>query len=875
MKCASWIQATKRKGFTPSASAFSHLCSDHFAEDAYDQTKQSGFCKRRFLKSDAVPTIFNFPQHLQPKKLKCRKPPATRTLNEPLGDMDQNARPNIMNDDPPNPAPIVPQTRKLLHVSDCVYHETDNTLDLRRKLSFVLNAYRLLKKQIKGLQQHKRRLRKRHASLVDIVKDLKDKQLISEQATMALQNLNPDVRDLFQRQLGLDGKKKSKYSPSLRIFALTLHFYSAKAYDYVRKTFSTCLPHPNTLRRWYTSVNGEPGFTEESFKMLTVKAKQDTPILCSLMMDEMSIRKQIDWDGNRSYGFIDCGTGLSDESLGIAREAFVLLLVAINGHWKLPVAYFLTDGLDSKEKANIIVNCLVKVHATGVQVVSLTFDGAAANLSMTKILGADFSDVNNFKTCFPHPTTSAPVYVLLDACHMLKLVRNCFGEKRIFKDCNDSIINFSFIDRLYELQSKEGLHAANKLKKQHMEWRRQKMKVKLAAQMLSESVAEGIEFCAKKLNLDEFQGSDATVTFIKIIDKCFDILNSRNFLGKKSKSPISAKSFDTTEQFVNLACLYIANLKDKDGKPLHQTNRRTGFIGFLFNLRSIVELSRQLVLGPQPKLKFLLTYKLSQDHLEMFFSAVRSQGGHNNNPSARQFISTYRRLLVHHSLQNMKTGNCLAQDSTGILTTSSGTGPVIDYLEYRQTDAQQQSGDEHEVDSNVVLIMEPGRLSEFSEEVVKYIGGFVCRKVRRSVKCLICTEALVDQQSNCLLVDQKTHGGLLRPSLDVITICSISEKFIRQQLSTKPEELQQFMQSIPALKLAIRRNLIDKALFQQLETHIQDLPVENNHLILLINQIISAYIDVRAHHIATTETARIQGPRVRNNLTKLILFKNQ
>ena len=191
------------------------------------------------------------------------------------------------------------------------------------------------------------------------------------------------------------------------------------------------------------------------------------------------------------------------------------------------------------------------------------------------------------------------------------------------------------------------------------------------------------------------------------------------------------------------------------------------------------------------------------------------------------------------------------------------------------TDAEEQSADEHEVNSNIVLIMEPHRLSEYSEEIVKYIGGFVCRKVRRNVKCLTCTGALVDQQSSCLLVDQKTHGGLLRPSVDVITICSTSEKFIRQQLNNKPKELQQFMQSIPSLKLAIRRSLIDKSLFLQLEPHIQDLPVENNHLILLINQIISAYIDVRVHHIATTETARIQGPRLRSNLTKLILFKNQ
>jgi len=35
---------------------------------------------------------------------------------------------------------------------------------------------------------------------------------------------------------------------------------------------------------------------------------------------------------------------------------------------------------------------------------------------------------------------------------------------------------------------------------------------------------------------------------------------------------------------------------------------------------------------------YLLTYKLSQDHLEMFFSAVKSKGEYSNNSTCYQFI---------------------------------------------------------------------------------------------------------------------------------------------------------------------------------------------------------------------------------------------
>lgn len=58
------------------------------------------------------------------------------------------------------------------------------------------------------------------------------------------------------------------------------------------------------------------------------------------------------------------------------------------------------------------------------------------------------------------------------------------------------------------------------------------MKVSLAAQTLSSSVANSIEFCDRDLGLPEFRDSEAIVRFIRCIDRLFDFLNSRksNFI---------------------------------------------------------------------------------------------------------------------------------------------------------------------------------------------------------------------------------------------------------------------------------------------------------------------------------------------------------
>lgn len=62
---------------------------------------------------------------------------------------------------------------------------------------------------------------------------------------------------------------------------------------------------------------------------------------------------------------------------------------------------------------------------------------------------------------------------------------------------------------------------------------------------------------------------------------------------------------------------------------------------------------------------------MSQDHIEMLFSAIRSWGGFKNDPSAAQFESAQEKLLIHTNLSVSKEANCLLQDSANILHVSS------------------------------------------------------------------------------------------------------------------------------------------------------------------------------------------------------------
>ena len=147
-------------------------------------------------------------------------------------------------------------------------------------------------------KQRNSRLKKKIKSLQDIIKNLRDSNLISSSCAEALDRTIDGIpQELVSRLLNKQKGQPSnaKYSEELKAFAVTLHFYSHKAYTYARKSLCLALPHPNYLRRLYSSLDGDPGFNETAFSALTVHDKrskeQGKQTLVTVQLDEISIRQ--------------------------------------------------------------------------------------------------------------------------------------------------------------------------------------------------------------------------------------------------------------------------------------------------------------------------------------------------------------------------------------------------------------------------------------------------------------------------------------------------------------------------------------------------------------------------------------------------------
>ena len=125
------------------------------------------------------------------------------------------------------------------------------------------------------------------------------------------------------------------------------------------------------------------------------------------------------------------------------------------------------------------------------------------------------------------------------------------------------------------------MRLANKLKPMHIRWQQQKMKVNIAAQTLSSSVADAIEYCTYDLTLQAFEGSEATVKFIRLFDHLFDVRNSRNTFAKGFKSALRLGNKQSWTSFLDDCYQYIKGLKAADGTMIHFTRPKTVFIGFI------------------------------------------------------------------------------------------------------------------------------------------------------------------------------------------------------------------------------------------------------------------------------------------------------
>lgn len=117
-----------------------------------------------------------------------------------------------------------------------------------------------------------------------------------------------------------------------------------------------------------------------------------------------------------------------------------------------------------------------------------------------------------------------------------------------------------------------------------------------------------------------------------MVNNLFDILNSKNQNANNFKRPMNAENIEVYRQHFQASWDYIGELmvqQERQGKMVRikvvNTINKTGFMGFLIAIQSFNEMFKRHV-EDRAELEEIACYRFSQDHLKMFFSAIRAKG---------------------------------------------------------------------------------------------------------------------------------------------------------------------------------------------------------------------------------------------------------
>lgn len=379
-----------------------------------------------------------------------------------------------------------------------------------------------LRKKVNTLARRSSRQRAKIGELSDLIRQLRDKQLLeSEPAEVLAKCFDSTVLDLLQDQVS--NKKKSKegrrYSQQVKQFALTLYYYSPQAYAYCRKIF--ILPNVSSIRNWLSNVECNPGFLTNVIQVASESKERE---FC-LVVDSMSIHKQTMFDNDKFVGFCDYGKLVAEDTDTVASEALVFLLVPLKGpRVQYPIGYFLVNKISGRIQSQLINTALVLTSEQGLHVRSVTCDGCAANISTLTMLKCTINPEQP-TACFKHPSLDCLVFATLDICHMLKLARNALAELGVFVDSEGRKISWELIRKLCEFQDDIGLHLANKVTSHHVNWQKAKMKVKLAAQVFSKSVADALQLL-QQCKVPGFEDCNGTINFIRQVNTFLNFIST-------------------------------------------------------------------------------------------------------------------------------------------------------------------------------------------------------------------------------------------------------------------------------------------------------------------------------------------------------------
>ena len=358
---------------------------------------------------------------------------------------------------------------------------------------------------------------------------------------------------------------------------------------------------------------------------------------------------------------------------------------------------------------------------------------------------------------------------MFDPPHLIKNIRNNFKKSGF--TLNSESIKWEYVEQFFKMDSRLPIHMAPKLTTKHLDLPPfTAMRVRLATQLLSHSVAVGISVMCSMKHIDE--DAMATASFIEKMDSLFDAFNSSS-LSNSKKMRTAIRSGSPHISFIKECMQMMSHLKQAG-----TVTTLPCIEGWQLSMASLISLWHTL--HNDHNIQFLLTNRLNQDCLENFFSVIRGKGGPRDNPNAVQFRAAYRTASVDSLFVLSKVANC-CEDSDSFL------------LQCENIDSQKvcKSNSANGVQDSLALTpfsTDVSNLSLSEKNIIVYLAGYLVIKAKQHFSCGMCASIWNSNETDgeeFIFLQAKQHkhqsdAGLVVPSHKIKIFVSEMESLFRQ-----------------------------------------------------------------------------------------------
>lgn len=566
-----------------------------------------------------------------------------------------------------------------------------------------------------------------------VVKEKENATISAEQfLNYCTKHLRPTFVEILKHHLGLNDIKThqwSRDSTEFKQLALRLYFLSPLAYKSLFHYMN--LPSRNELleltKKWKVEAGMGDRFVFQVLQCRSETLTKDEKD-CIICADEMSIQRFL--FHNRTT---DCIMGVHhsiDGSTDVAaNKAVIFMARGINSNWRQPLAYFfIAKTLPAMDLKEMLENIILNMHASGFRVLGFVSSQLGSQESnfyrLYQLLGV--TPAQPFFT-----VSQRKIFFLFDVPHLLKSTRDNFLA-HTFKFKGEEIRR-EHVDALYAFDKDRPRRIVSKLTDAHLNPKNKSCTLH-AAQLFSNAVVMGFECMLMMKAIPE--RAHATIDFIEMMDKLFDVLNSQTYSAKLLNRPFtkSAEQMAVLQQAKD----FFSSVQIVDHK---NSTRSARFIdGWLVTIEAVVGLYDELQC---PK---MCTMMLNKEPLEDLIGNIFVQKAHSKKPTCIQF----KRAFKENFRKNCIDFNCQFQ------CRASKCVPDFDklFLNYREADMDKIRPFVEAIQTNNSILEDDCDYTTLElpeENAHEYVCGYYLKKCFKVHQCQICEVYAKSEENLCVV----------------------------------------------------------------------------------------------------------------------------